>query len=63
MPYLLAGGAKAAPNPITMGRFLQYPSDTTVKHNDMLVSLLNVFGLPDKTFGNPDYCSGPLAKL
>jgi hypothetical protein len=63
MPFLLAGGAAAAPAPITMGRFLQFPDSPTVKHNDLLVSLLNVFGIQDKTFGNPAYCSGPLAKL
>ena len=63
MPFLLAGGTDAAPNPLKMGRYLQYGASPTIKHNDMLVSLLNVFGLPDKTFGNPAYCSGPLARL
>jgi hypothetical protein len=63
MPFLLAGGTDAAPNPLKMGRYLQYPASPTIKHNDLLVSLLNVFGLPDKTFGNPAYCSGPLARL
>jgi hypothetical protein len=63
MPYVLAGGTEAAANPLRMGRFLQYGSNQTVKHNDLLVSLLNVFGLPDKTFGNPAYCTGPLARL
>jgi hypothetical protein len=63
MPFVLAGGTAAAPQPITMGRFLQYPDSPTVKHNDLMVSLLNIFGIPDKTFGNPAYCSGPLAKL
>ncbi|HEX3593856.1 MAG TPA: DUF1552 domain-containing protein [Polyangiaceae bacterium] len=63
MPFLLAGGTAAAPQPLTMGRFLQYPDSPTIKHNDLMVSLLNVFGIPDKTFGNPAYCSGPLAKL
>lgn len=63
MPFLLAGGTAAAPNPLKMGRFLSYPSSPTIQHNDLLVSLLNVFGLPDKTFGNPAYCSGPLVQL
>lgn len=61
MPYLLAGGTAAAAQPLTMGRFLSYSG--SVPHNNLLVSLLNVFGLPDKTFGNPAYCSGPLARL
>jgi hypothetical protein len=63
MPFVLAGGTAAAPAPLTMGRFIQFPDSPTVKHNDLLVSLLNVFGIQDKTFGNPAYCSGPLAKL
>lgn len=63
MPYLLAGGTAASATPLQMGRFLQYADGTTVQHNDLLVSLLNVFGLPDQTFGNPAYCSGPLARL
>lgn len=63
MPFLLAGGTDAAPNPLKMGRYLKYADSPTVKHNDLLVSLLNVYGLPDKTFGNPAYCSGPLARL
>jgi hypothetical protein len=63
MPYLLAGGTAASATPLQMGRFLQYADGTTVQHNDLLVSLLNVFGVPDKTFGNPAYCSGPLARL
>jgi hypothetical protein len=63
MPFLLAGGTAAAPNPLKMGRFLSYPSSPAIQHNDLLVSLLNVFGLPDKTFGNPAYCSGPLVQL
>jgi len=61
MPYLLAGGTAGAARPLTMGRFLSYSG--SVPHNNLLVSLMNVFGLPDKTFGNPAYCSGPLARL
>ncbi|HEX4337479.1 MAG TPA: DUF1552 domain-containing protein [Polyangiaceae bacterium] len=63
MPFLLAGGTAAAPQPLTMGRFLQYAASPTIKHNDLMVSLLNVYGIADKTFGNPAYCSGPLVKL
>jgi hypothetical protein len=63
MPFMLAGGTAAAPAPLKMGRFLQYPDSPTIKHNDLMVSLINVFGVPDKTFGNPAYCSGPLVRL
>jgi hypothetical protein len=31
--------------------------------NDLHTSLCNAFGLPDKTFGNPAYCKGPLPNL
>ena len=26
-------------------------------------SLVNLYGLPDAKFGNPNYCTGPLANL
>jgi len=29
----------------------------------MLVSCLNLMGLPDTTFGDPAFCTGPLANL
>ena len=32
-------------------------------HNDLLCALANLYGLELKTFGKPDYCSGPLAGL
>ena len=63
MPFVLAGGTDAAPAPLKMGRYLSYPNSPTVQHNNLLVSLLNVYGIADKTFGNPAYCTGPLAKL
>jgi hypothetical protein len=31
--------------------------------NDVHTSLCNAFGLPDKTFGNPKFCGGPLQAL
>ena len=31
--------------------------------SDLHVSLLNAFGISDKTFGNPAYCAGPLTAL
>jgi hypothetical protein len=32
-------------------------------HNDLLLALLHGFGLPEQTFGNPEYCTGPLPIL
>ena len=57
-PYVLGGGAGGA---LTTGRFLTYAGD--VPHNNLLVSLLNAMGLPDQTFGKPDWCTGPLPGL
>jgi hypothetical protein len=57
-PYVLAGSAGGA---LRTGRFLQYSGD--VPHNDLLLSILNAFGLPDTTFGRREWCTGPLAGL
>ena len=57
MPYVLAGGAGGA---LKMGRHLAYAGD---HHNNLLVSILNAMGVPDTTFGNPAYCTGPLPGL
>jgi len=56
--YVLAGSAGGA---LETGRFLHYEGD--IAHNDLLVSLLNAFGLPDETFGEPEWCDGPLTGL
>lgn len=63
MPFVLAGGTAAAPRPLQMGRFLQYADGDEAQHNDLLLSLVQTFGIQDTTFGNPAYCSGPLARL
>jgi hypothetical protein len=55
IPWVIAGGAGGA---IKSGRFLQYPH---VPHNNLLTSICNAMGLPDKTFGIPGVCTGPLA--
>jgi hypothetical protein len=60
MPFLLAGGAGGA---LKTGRFLRYGSAATAPHNNLLVSLMNTMGLPDQTFGDPKYCTGPLVGL
>jgi len=58
MPFVLAGGAGGA---LRTGRFLSYAK--SVSHNNMLVSLMNLMGLPDATFGDPAFCTGPLVNL
>jgi len=57
-PYVLGGRAGGR---LATGRFLKYPGD--VPHNNLLVSLLNAMGIPDQTFGKPDWCTGPLPGL
>jgi hypothetical protein len=57
MPYVLAGGAGGA---LRTGRFLTYKS---VPHNNLLVSCMNMMGVAGNTFGNPMFCTGPLANL
>lgn len=58
VPLVLAGGAGGA---IQTGRFL--PFDGNVPHNNLHVSLLNAYGAQTGTFGNPNYCTGPLTGL
>jgi hypothetical protein len=57
MPMILAGKAGGK---LQTGRWLKVPSQP---HNNLLVSILNTFGLPETTFGHPDYCDGPLSGL
>lgn len=56
MPLLLAGNGGG----LRTGRWLKYNSRS---HNDLLVSLLNLFGDTRTTFGDPKYCAGPLTNL
>jgi Protein of unknown function (DUF1552) len=56
-PFVLAGGAGGA---LQTGRFLQF---NKVPHNNLLVSLINLMGGTATTFGNPAYCTGPLAGI
>lgn len=58
MPYLLAGGAGGA---LRTGRFLTYKPRPS--HNNLLVSCMNLMGVPGTTFGDPAFCTGPLANL
>jgi hypothetical protein len=57
MPFILGGGAQGK---IRSGRWLQVPSQS---HNTLLVSLLNIFGGNDTSFGHPDFNAGALAGL
>lgn len=56
MALLVAGGGGG----LRTGRWLKYNS---LSHNNLLVSLLNLFGDPRRTFGDPKYCTGPLANF
>jgi len=56
MPFLLAGGGGG----LRGGRFLQHDHRS---HNDLLVSILNLFGDERETFGDPDHCTGALPSL
>jgi hypothetical protein len=55
MPFLLAGGGG-----LRTGRFLTFNHRS---HNDLLVSIFNLFGDPRATFGDPAYSAGPLFGL
>ena len=58
-PYVLAGGAGAG---VRTGRFLRYDGQG-LPHNNLLLSILNAMGVPDRSFGKPDWCTGPLTGL
>jgi len=55
MPFLMAGGSWA----FETGRYLQYADGTA--HANLLLAVLHAMGVPDETFGIPDFCSGPLS--
>jgi len=56
MPFVLAGHAGGA---LRAGRFL----NINAPHNNLLVSCMNLMGVPATTFGNKAYCTGPLTGL
>jgi hypothetical protein len=55
MPYLLAGNLGGA---LRMGRRIDFGSRP---HNDLFVTLCNLYGLPIDTFGNAAIVTGPLS--
>jgi hypothetical protein len=56
MPFLLAGGGGG----LQGGRWLQFNGRS---HNDLLVSILNLFGDTRTSFGDGNYCDGALPGL
>jgi hypothetical protein len=56
MPFMLAGGGGG----IRGGRWVKY---NALSHNNLLVSILNLFGDTRTTFGDPAYCTGPLTNI
>jgi hypothetical protein len=57
MPFVIAGGKNAG---IKTGRHLKVASQP---HNNLLVSMLNVFGGTETKFGRAEYNTGALAGL
>lgn len=56
MPFLLAGGGGG----MRGGRFVRYNNRS---HNDLLVSMLNLFGDNRQSFGRAEFCEGPIGGL
>ncbi len=56
--FVVAGGAGGA---LKTGQFLEYAGERS--HNDLLLTLLLAMGIDATSFGNPDYCTGPLGEL
>lgn len=56
VPFLLAGKGGG----LRSGRWVKYRNPS---HNDLLVSILNLFGDTRQTFGDAQYCTGPLPGL
>jgi Protein of unknown function (DUF1552) len=61
MPFLLAGKGGG----LRTGRWVRYDqlTGTAKSHNNLLVSIFNLFGDTRTTFGDPAFCTGPLANL
>ncbi|MEO8903897.1 MAG: DUF1552 domain-containing protein [Polyangiaceae bacterium] len=58
MPFFLGGGGGL--NTGTGGRWIKKKGES---HNDLLVSILNLFGDPRTTFGTAQYCKGPMTGI
>ena len=57
MPYVLGGSASGF---FKQDQFLVLDDS---RHNDMLVSIAQSMGVPITTFGNPDFCDGPMSAI
>jgi hypothetical protein len=57
IPYVLAGGAGGN---LRTGRYLRYGNEP---HGNFFVSIMNALGIDATTFGDPEYCTGPLTGL
>ena len=57
-PFILAGSGGGY---FKTGQYINVTGD--VPHNNLLVSMLNAMDVPATTFGNPDFCTGPLSGL
>ena len=58
-PYVLAGGAGGACGPDASCTTTARGCRTTT----CCVSILNAMGVPERTFGKPEWCTGPLTGL
>jgi hypothetical protein len=56
MPFILAGNGGG----MRTGRYVKWPKQS---HNNLLVSILNLFGNTAKTVGSSQYCTGPAGNL
>ena len=57
MPYLMAGSC---------GGFFRTGRKVTldgVPHGNLFVSLKHAMGVPGDSFGDPDFCTGPISAL
>jgi hypothetical protein len=61
MPFMLAGAGGG----LRGGRWVRYTDKTNNRnsHNNLLVSILNLFGNPATTFGTASKCAGPLSNI
>ncbi|MFO0724204.1 MAG: DUF1552 domain-containing protein [Myxococcota bacterium] len=57
MPFIIAGSGGGY---FRTGRYVSY---TNVSHVNMLVSFLNAMDIPATTFGDPQFCDGPLTNM
>jgi hypothetical protein len=70
-PFVLVGGANGT---LKTGQMVTFPLDLTDgdprvaaskdrSHNDLLLTLAQVMGTPLTKFGEPSYCTGPIAEI